>query len=62
MRLRGPAFRGFTLIELLIVVAIIALLAALLLPALGRAKDAARLVRCKSNEHQLGVALKPLRG
>jgi prepilin-type N-terminal cleavage/methylation domain-containing protein/prepilin-type processing-associated H-X9-DG protein len=62
MKNRRPTCdRAFTIVELLVTITIIGLLAALLLPALGRSKEQAKLTHCLSNLHQVGAAFEMYR-
>ena len=55
--MRRAGMNDFTLVELLIVIAILAILCALLLPALNNAREKGRSIACMSTEKQLGIVL-----
>ena len=57
MKTLGRKWKGFTLIELLVVIVIIAILAALLFPAISKVRELSKRTGCQSNLHQFDVAL-----
>ena len=54
---QGASVQAFTLVELLVAMSVMAILVAMLMPALGRGKESGRVAACQGNLHQVGLAL-----